>query len=541
MEHAESSAPLTSILFTDELRNRPHRQPDYQRENRALIDLAQALANSPANILQILADAILDVLGCGSAGVSLLTADDGKRFYWPAIAGVWKPHIGGGTPRDFGPCGDVLDHNRTLLFKHVERRYAYFAPVKPGVEEALLAPFYVAGKAVGTVWAVFHDHSRQFDGEDQRQLETMALFASAAYQAATSFTASKQLAAIVESSDDAIVSKNLDGTITSWNKSAERLFGHTADEAIGQNITLIIPPDRRDEEPGILQLLRSGDRVDHFETIRMRKDGKLLNISLTISPVKDDSGRVIGASKVARDITDRKRAEEARKDAEISAKLLHVQDAERRRIARELHDGLGQLLVGIKMNASHVFQEKEKLSPLAARCITDNIQLIDQAGAEIRTVSYLLHPPMLDEIGLRSALESYVEGFAQRTNVNVVLEIAPDLDRLPQDYELSLFRVAQECLTNIHRHSGSSHATLKLLRTPQEISLEVSDDGHGIGDQNLARIDSGASIGVGFRGMQERVKLLGGKLTVQSSDQGTRVIVTLPVDWDANQSLSARH
>jgi PAS domain S-box-containing protein len=540
MEHAETPVPLASILCTEELRLRPQRPPDYHKESRALIALVQALADSPGNILQTLVDTILDMLDCGSAGVSLLTSDGSKRFYWPAIAGAWKPHIGGGSPRDFGPSGDVLESNRTLLFKHVERRYAYFDLLKPGVEEALLAPFYAAGKGVGTVWAVTHDNRRQFDAEDKRELEAMAFFASTAYQATISLNVSKQLAAIVESSDDAIISKNLDGTITSWNKSAERLFGHTAEEAIGQNITLVIPPDRRGEEPGILERLRNGKRVDHFETIRMHKDGKLLNISLTVSPIKDDSGRVIGASKVARDITDRKRAEEARKDAEIAAKLLHVQDAERRRIARELHDGVGQLVIGIKMNASHILKEKDKLSPLGARCATENIQLIDQAGSEIRTVSYLLHPPMLDEIGLRSALESYAEGFAERTNVRVALQVASDLGRLPQDYELSLFRVAQECLTNIHRHSGSSNATLKLLRTPQEIALEVSDDGQGIGDQNLAKIDSGASIGVGFRGMQERVKLIGGKLAVQSSNQGTSVVVTLPINWDTDQALGTR-
>jgi hypothetical protein len=141
-----SPVPLESVLCTEELNRRPARPPDYEKENRALVSLAQALADSPNTILQKLADTILEVFEADSAGVSLLTKDE-ERFYWPAIAGVWRPHLGGGTPRDFGPCGDVLDFNVPLLFRHFERRYTYFLPVTPAVEECLLVPFYVGRKS----------------------------------------------------------------------------------------------------------------------------------------------------------------------------------------------------------------------------------------------------------------------------------------------------------------------------------------------------------------------------------------------------------
>jgi signal transduction histidine kinase len=189
----DSLVPLESILCTEELNQRPSRLPDYEAENRALVLLVRALANSPRIILQTLADTILEVFQADSAGISLLTKEDGgKRFYWPAIAGVWQPHVGGGTPRDFGPCGDVLDRDAPLLFRHFERRYAYLLPVTPPIEECLLVPFYLHDKAVGTIWAIAHNERRKFDAEDLRQLQSMGRFASAAYQAVEIMAASEQ-------------------------------------------------------------------------------------------------------------------------------------------------------------------------------------------------------------------------------------------------------------------------------------------------------------------------------------------------------------
>jgi signal transduction histidine kinase len=185
----EGGVPLESILRTEELRRRPSRAPDYEKENRALVVLTNALADLPSTIFQTLAETILDITQCDSAGLSLLTRDGkkpdvcGKRFYWPAIAGMWSPHVGGGTPRNFGPCGDVLDQNRTLLFSHFERRYPYLMPVIPSAEECLLVPFYVSGQAVGTIWAIMHSDRRKFDGEDDRVMASLGKFASSAYQA----------------------------------------------------------------------------------------------------------------------------------------------------------------------------------------------------------------------------------------------------------------------------------------------------------------------------------------------------------------------
>ena len=528
---------VESILFTEELAARPSRPPDYPTENQALVSLAQALADSPQTILQRLTDTILRVLDCGSAGISLLRQEDGvPRFYWPAISGEWKGYVGGGTPRDFGPCGTVLDRNAPLLFKHVERVFKYFGPVTPLVEEALLIPFYIANEAVGTVWAVAHDKKRKFDSEDKRQLESLARFAAAAYKAITASETGKWLSAIVESSDDAIVSKDLNGIVQTWNPGAQRIFGYTPEEMIGRPINLIIPPELQDEERTFLGRLRAGQSIDHFETVRLNKNGKRVNISLMISPVLDSFGRVVGASKIARDITIHRRAEQAETESLISARLLQVQDEERRRIARELHDGVGQLLAAVGMNISVVMKERSKLSPNVAQRVDESNELVRHVSEEIRTVSYLLHPPLLDEMGLRSALRWYVDGFAERSRIDAKLEIPAAFARLPKDHELCLFRIAQECLTNVHRHSKSSTVQITLSDEGANTVLQIQDNGRGFTDDKLAAVAAGKTPGVGLRGMRERLRQLGGKLEIKSDANGTIVTATLPHSEPASTS-----
>jgi PAS domain S-box-containing protein len=373
------------------------------------------------------------------------------------------------------------------------------------------------------------------------------------------------LAAIVDSSDDAIISKNLDGVIMSWNKGAERIFGYTAEEAVGQHITLLIPQELHAEENEILARLRRGERIDHFQTTRRRKDGTTLNVSLTISPVRDSRGRVVGASKVARDITAQKRVDEALRqneerfrklseslDAEVRARtleleqrnadvlrqseqlrelswrLLRIQDDERRRVARELHDSAGQTLTVLGMNLAQTANKVQKLAPSLTTNMQQAEELIQQLHQEIRTMSYLLHPPLLDETGLAAALTWYVEGLRSRSRLQMTLSVADDLGRLPSDMELVIFRVVQECLTNIHRHSGSKTAAITIARTPESITVEVRDRGKGMAPKKLAQVQSRGS-GVGISGMRERVHQLHGDIRIESNSSGTRVFVTFPL------------
>lgn len=200
--------PLETILRTHELEDRPTRPPDYKIETHALAALVQALAESPRTILQTLADTVLQVLRSGSSGLSLLT-ETGEQFYWAAIAGAWRPHLGGGTPRDFGPCGDVLDCDAPMLFTHWEHRYPYLSTATPLAEEGLLVPFRVGGRTVGTIWAISHDPRHRFDREDLRLLESLGRFASVAYQAVELLGAVEQRRAALNLLEDAVHAREL--------------------------------------------------------------------------------------------------------------------------------------------------------------------------------------------------------------------------------------------------------------------------------------------------------------------------------------------
>jgi signal transduction histidine kinase len=213
---------------------------------------------------------------------------------------------------------------------------------------------------------------------------------------------------------------------------------------------------------------------------------------------------------------------------ELTARLMQLQDEERRRIARELHDSVGQTLAALTMNLTTVSADIERLGQ-TAKTVSDSLALAHEMNKEVRTVSYLLHPPLLDEAGLASALRWYVEGFTERSKIQVQLEIVEDFGRLPQDVETALFRTVQECLTNIHRHSGSPVASIRLALIADQIRLRVEDRGLGIPREKLAEVISDGTPGVGIRGMRERMRQLGGSLTIQSSENCTVVEVSLPM------------
>ena len=226
------------------------------------------------------------------------------------------------------------------------------------------------------------------------------------------------------------------------------------------------------------------------------------------------------------DRTERKRVENALH--QLSGRLLELQDDERRRISRELHDTTAQNLAVLSMNLCVLKDASRLLGQRPRQAVADSLALTERCSQEIRTLSYLLHPPLLDELGLVSALRAYTTGFTQRTGVNVELKM-DDIGRLPGEIETTLFRIVQEALTNVHRHSGSSKAEIRIVRDPKEVRLQVSDEGRGVPPEFLDMISEGANLGVGVAGMRERAGQLGGQLKIASSNRGTTITAILPM------------
>jgi PAS domain S-box-containing protein len=329
----EGAAPLESILRTEELRHRPWRAPDYEKENRALMALSSVLADPKANIFQRFAEIILEATDCDSSGLSLLTREDGgKRFYWPAIAGMWKSHIGGGTPRNFGPRGDVLDRNCTLLFTHVERRYKYFSPVTPLVEECLLVPFYIGGKAVGTIWAILHSDRRRFDKEDERLMNSLGQFASLAYQTVDSIDGLRvqiaarekaeaelrQLASGLEAKVRRLVDANvigiaiwsLEGAITEANEAFLQIIQYSGQDLVSGRVRWmdLTPAEWRDRDDRAIAELAATGICQPYEKEYFRKDGS--RVPVLIGGALFEKGGNKGVAFVL-DLSEQKRAEEA--------------------------------------------------------------------------------------------------------------------------------------------------------------------------------------------------------------------------------------
>jgi PAS domain S-box-containing protein len=454
------------------------------------------------------------------------------------------------------------------------------------------------------------------------------------------------LGSVVDSSEDAIIGTSMNGRIMTWNAGAERMLGYTAAEAVGRSIGLIIPPELSLETSRLIEVGKAGAKALDIETFRMKKDGTRIDVSLSVSPVRDAVRRLLGTLWTLRDISVRKRAEQKfhdlleaapdamvvvnqdgkivvvnarvsqlfgyqpgellgrqidmlipessreahgnhtlkfmdspqvrpmgagmdwfalrkdgtefpveislspltteegtlviiavrditerkRAEAEIrhfSDRVLNAQEEERHRLARELHDSTAQELAAIAINLE-ILDGSARLEGKAREYLVSARELAGKCSDEIRDLAHLLHPPLLSELGLHAAIKTFVEKFSLRTRIAVDLQLSPDVGRLPKETETAIFRIAQEGLNNVHRHSGSARAKVELGRDSRRVILKISDEGKGMGQGASKSQTLTKRSGFGIAGMRERARLQKGEFEISSSGKGTAIRVTFP-------------
>ena len=328
----------------------------------------------------------------------------------------------------------------------------------------------------------------------------------------------------------AVVMLSPRGDVVTWSKEAERIKGYRSEEIIGKHCSgFYTAEDIRAGKPERALKVAAVEGRYEDEGWRVRKDGSRFWAKEVVAALSSD-GSVKGYLKVLRDDSRRKESEEV--VCELSGRLLQLRDEERARLGRELHDSTAQTLGALSINLALLKEYlKSSASPAVAQVLSEITDLTQQASREIRNVAYLLRPPMLEEAGLRRALARLVDGFVERTKIQVSLEIEPGLGRLPKNIELAFFRVVQESLTNVYRHSGSPTARVRLSLTSRGITLEVSDDGKGLQANTRSREEAlSPTPGVGISGMRERMRQLGGTLDVGSGNPGVTVRALIPLE-----------
>jgi PAS domain S-box-containing protein len=563
------AVPLESILCTEELYRRPSRPPDYEKENRALVALSSALADSPHTILQTLAEKVLEIVQADSAGLSLLTKDE-KRFYWAAIAGAWSPHIGGGTPRNFGPCGDVLDCRLPMLFTHWERRYPYLRPATPLAEEGLLIPFYVNGKAVGTIWAIAHTDHRKFDAEDLRLLESLGQVASSAYQALASIDDLKfQIAArekaeaalrelatgleakvrrLVDANIIGICIWNIEGRIIEANEAFLRIVGYGREDLLSGRVSWReVTPDkwRAADEQALAELAVTGVCTP-FEKEYFREDGS--RVPVLVGAALLEGRRDEGVAFVL-DLTERKRAEAALHHAQME--LAHVTRVTTlgeltASIAHEVSQPLTAIVTNANASLRWLAGETPNLDEARAavgRILRDG----NRAGDVIARIRALVQKTdtekarldinqTVQEVILLAQSEAGHKGVALRT------ELAADLAPVLGD-QVQLQQVILNLVMNGIEATASviDRRRELLIRSRQhgsdQVLVAVQDSGIGIERENLEKIFDAfyttkpQGMGMGLAISRSIVENHGGRLwAVPNDGPGVTFEFALPVE-----------
>jgi PAS domain S-box-containing protein len=575
---------LESILCTEELLLRPSRPPDYEKENRALVRLVSALADSPSTIFHTLAETIEDITQCDSAGLSLLTRDgktphvDGQRFYWPAICGMWNPHVGGGTPRNFGPCGDVLDQNRTLLFTHFERRYPYLMPVSPAAEECLLVPFYVNGKAVGTIWGIMHSDRRKFDAEDDRVMASLGKFASSAYQAWMHIeelkveVAEREMAEaevrelakgleakirrLVEANVVGIMMFNLDGAITEANAAFLHMVQFDRDDLASGRVRWadLTPTEWRARDERAMLEIKATGAVQPYEKEYLRKDG--IRVPVMVGGALFEGSQSAGVAFVL-DLTEQKRAQEKLEDAR---RALHATQAELARVTRLTTMGelgasiaheVNQPLTAVTNNGSACLRllAKGNLDPeVLRRALEEIVADAARASAIISRIRAFIKkaPTEMYELDINNVIQEVLALAGHELQNNQVLLDCHLTETLPhvRADRVQLQQVLLNLIMNgVEAMTGAQPRTLSLESRTDEsgnVLVAVRDSGTGFGSE-VDRLftpfftTKGNGMGMGLPISRSLIESHGGRLwATANSPQGAVFSFTLPASSESH-------
>lgn len=531
---------LHDLLLDREFLDRPTNPSRARRQFEALQSLAQVFTESPQVVLQKLVEIAVEYCGADSAGISLEEPgpDGNPRFRWVAIAGSFSPYLHGTTPRFFSPCGTCLSTGRPQHYRVTKPYYDFLGVTAEPITDGLLIP-WEGDASRGTIWAISHGSRQTFNLDDFKLLHALADFTGISTRLTERERRHREQARLLDLSTDAIIGREFDGRIVHWNRGAERVYGWTAAEALGMDIHQFLQtkfPISLDEIHA--ELRRSGQWMG--ELVHSRKTGDRITVLCRKVLDRDDEGRT-RILETNTDITERKRIAEALQQShdqletqvaqrtsalrQLSADLMRVQDDERRKIARELHDSVGQYLVALKMNLD---QTGKISAENDVRLLADSQQLLAECLTETRTISYLLHPPLLDEAGLRSALQVYAEGFSKRSGIEVQLSIDERVGRFSQDVETTIFRAIQESLTNVHRHSGSKKVDIAILVEAGNAIVTVRDYGHGFKATQPQDSRAEPTRGVGLNGLRERVTSVSGTLEIVPAEPGSQLKITLP-------------
>jgi len=571
-----AGAPLGSILCTEELQRRHSRPPDYEKENSALVTLVSALADSPGTVLQTLTETILGITQSDSAGVSLLMTDDdgGKKFYWPAIAGMWNPHVGGGLPRDFAPCGHVLDRNCTLLFTQVAELYPILRPVIPKAEELLCVPFYVGGRAVGTIWAIMHSDRRQFDAEDERVMGSLGKFASSAYQAVMSIddlkfqvaerenaeAAVRELARgleakirrLVEANVVGIVLWNLEGAITFANDAFLHIVQYASEDLAAGILrwTDLTPAEWRDSDERALAALKASGTFQPFEKEYLRKDGS--RVPVLLGGTLFERGGNEGVAFVL-DLTDQKRAQQRWSEAQETLQIMQAELARVSRLttmgelAASIAHEVNQPLTAVTNNASGCLRllANGNLEPDVLRRVLEEIVADgSRASAVIARIRSFIKktPGERSECDVNDVIEEMIAVMRRelhKSQVNPQLALATTLpvvlaDRVQlQQVLLNLIMNGIEAMTPV-RDRALMLGIQSQLDDSGDVLVSVRDCGTGFGSSPehlftplfTTKVDG---MGMGLSISRSLVESHGGRLwATPNSPHGAVFSFTLP-------------